>query len=135
MGVSKALCILCSLALREHQVTQLHLEGAFEGHGEGTGRWTEPRLGYSGGRLSLRLQPFADTDLCPGPTFISLQEIHDPKPSVAFRQKKVCARFGQPKQFHPLLNHIPIFNLIASWRKCPLSPGREEAWILGLPWV
>ena len=133
MEVSKALCILCSLALREHQVTQLHLEGNFEGHGEGL--WTEPRLGYAGARLSLWLQPFADTDLCPGPTFISLQEIHDPKPSVAFRQKKVCAGFVQPKQFHPFLTHIHKFNLLASWRKCPLPPGREQAWILGLPWV
>lgn len=49
-------------------------EGAFEGHGEGTGRWTEPRLGCAGGHLSLWLQPFADIDLCPWPTFISLQE-------------------------------------------------------------
>ena len=45
VGVSKALWISCSLALREGQVTQLHWEGAFEGHVEGTGRWTEPRLG------------------------------------------------------------------------------------------
>ena len=45
---------------------------------------------------------------------------------MAFRQIKACPRFGQPKEFHPLPAHIPKFSL-ASGRKCPLPPGREEA--------
>ena len=61
MGVLKALCIVHWRG-GNGRLPSYTWEGAFEGHGEGTGRWTEPRLGCAGGRLSLLLQPFADTD-------------------------------------------------------------------------
>ena len=72
------------------------------------------------------------TQICVlGPRLFPVRRAHGPKPSVAFRQKAARPRFGQPTRLH----HIPKFNLLASGRKRSLPPGREAAWLLGLPWV